>query len=151
MKEFRELKEYINNSLGELETYHQRRFGTEMLVRHETKMKSILVFTYLYDEFYDDEIPEDVYKELINDGIGLIGPGDGKLIAILHKLFGWHPYIRSHGILHDAFGQFYNRYGKGKGYMYTISASKTYYWMRKCMFLGQITGLYYCIKNKIIK
>ena len=92
MKEFRELKEYINNSLGELERYHQRRFGTEMLVRHETKMKSILVFTYLNDEFYDGEIREDVYKELINDGIGLIGTGDGKLTAILHKLFGWHPY-----------------------------------------------------------
>ena len=40
-----------------------------MLVRHETKIKSILVFTYLYDEFYDDEIPEDVYKELTDDGI----------------------------------------------------------------------------------
>ena len=90
MKELRTLKEYINNSLGELEAYHERRFGTEMLVRHETKMKSILVFTYLYDEFYDDEIPEVLYKELINDGIGLIGPGDGCLTALLHKLFGLH-------------------------------------------------------------
>ena len=69
MKEFRALKEYVDNSLGELGAYNQRRFGTKMLVRYETKMKSILVFTYLYDYFYDDEIPEDVYKELINDGI----------------------------------------------------------------------------------
>ena len=138
MKELSELQEHIRTSMID---FH-RKLSLPILPRQECMIKSIVIFTYLYEKHYN-------YKELINDGIGLIGPGDGCLTAILHKLFGWHPYIRSHGILHDAYGQFYNRYGKGKGYMYTISATKTYPWMKKCMFLGQITGLYYCIKNKI--
>ena len=146
MKELSELQEYIRKSMIDVHRDYIIKHGMQMLPRYETNIKSILVFTYLYNKFYDDKIPEDVYKELINDGIGLIGPEDGCLTAIFHKLFGWHPYIRSHGILHNAYGQFYNRYEKGKGYMYTISASKTYPWMKKCMFLGQITGLYYCIK-----
>ena len=149
MKELSELQEHIRTSMIDHRRYYQRLYGSEMTNRIECKIKSIVIFTYLHEKHYNTGLPDEVYKELIHDGIGLIGPGDGWLTAILHKLFGWHPYIRSHGILHDAYGQFYNRYGKVKGYMYTINEKKTYPWMKKCMFLGQITGLYYCIKNKI--
>ena len=145
MKELSELQEHIRLSMIDI----NRQSKLPILPHTECKIKALIIYTYLYEKHFNSGLPDGVYHELIKDGIGLIGPGDGCLTAILHKLFGWHPYIRSHGILHDAYGQFYNRYGKGKGYMYTISASKTYPWMKKCMFLGQITGLYYCIKNKI--
>ena len=149
MKELSELQEHIRTSMIDHRRYYQRLYGSEMTNRIECKIKSIVIFTYLHEKHYNTGLPDEVYKELIHDGIGLIGPGDGWLTAILHKLFGWHPYIRSHGILHDAYGQFYNKYHHDKGYMYTINEKKTYPWMKKCMFLGQITGLYYCIKNKI--
>ena len=145
MKELSELQEHIRTSMID---FH-RKLSLPILPRQECKIKSIVIFTYLHEKHYNTGLPDEVYKELIHDGIGLIGPGDGCLTAILHKLFGWQPYIRSHGILHDAYGQFYNKYHHDKGYMYTINEKKTYPWMKKCMFLGQITGLYYCIKNKI--
>ena len=40
---------------------------------------------HIFDEkYYNTGLPDEVYKELIHDGIGLIGPGDGCLTAILH-------------------------------------------------------------------
>ena len=133
MKELSELQEHIRTSMID---FH-RKLSLPILPRQECMIKSIVIFTYLYEKHYNTGLPDEVYNELIHDGIGLIGPGDGWLTAILHRL------------LHDAYGQFYNKYHHDKGYMYTINEKKTYPWMKKCMFLGQITGLYYCIKNKI--
>ena len=73
MEEFQELKEYIDNSLQDC----KRRFGIILLSRHETKLKSVLVFSYLYEKHYDVELPDDVFIEIMKDGIGLLGPGDG--------------------------------------------------------------------------
>ena len=119
MKELSELQEHIRTSMID---FH-RKLSLPILPRQECKIKSIVIFTYLHEK-HNTGLPDEVYEELIKDGIGLIGPGDGCFTAILHKLFGWHPYIRSHGILHDASGQCYNKYNRDKGYMYTISASK---------------------------
>ena len=120
MKELSKLQEHIRTSMIDF----QRKLSLPILPRQECKIKSIVIFTYLHEKYYNTGLPDEVYKELIHDGIGLIGPGDGCLTAILHKLFGWQPYIRSHGILHDAYGQFYNKYHHDKGYMYTINEKK---------------------------
>ena len=106
MKELSELQEHIRTSMID---FH-RKLSLPILPRQECKIKSIVIFTYLHEKYYNTGLPDEVYKELIHDGIGLIGSGDGWLTAILHRLFGWQPYIRSHGILHDAYGQFYNKY-----------------------------------------
>ena len=132
MKELSELQEHIRTSIID---FH-RKLSLPILPRQECKIKSIVIFTYLHEKHYNTGLPDEVYEELIKDGIGLVGPGDRCLTAILHKLFGWHPYIRCHGILHDAYGQFYNRYGKGKGYTYAIDESKTYHWMKKMHVFG---------------
>ena len=145
MKELPELQEYIRTSMTDI----NRKSKLPILPKTECKIKGIIIFTYLHKKNFNTGLPDEVYEELIKDGIGLIGPGNGCFTALLHRLFGWHPYMKSHGILHDAYGQFYNKYHRDKGYMYTIDESKTFNWMKKCMFLGQITGLYYCIKNKI--
>ena len=102
MKELPELQEHIRRSMIDFNRYYYRTNGKDMPSIMECKIKGVIIFTYLYEKHYNAQLPDKVYEKLIKDGIGLIGPGDGCLTAILHKFFGWHPFIRSHGILHDA-------------------------------------------------
>ena len=87
MKELSELQEHIRTSMID---FH-RKLSLPILPKQECKIKSIVIFTYLHKKYYNTGLPDEVYKELIHDGIGLIGPGDGCLTAILHRLFGWQP------------------------------------------------------------
>ena len=102
MKELPQLQEHIRLSMIDYNRYYSRLNGREMTSIMECQIKSIIVFTYLHEKHYNTGLPDEVYQKLVDDGIGLIGPGNGCLTAILHRLFGWHPYIKSHGILHDA-------------------------------------------------
>ena len=92
MKELSELQEHIRTSMID---FH-RKLSLPILPRQECMIKSIVIFTYLYEKHYNTGLPDEVYKELIHDGIGLIGPGDGWLTAILHRLFGWATIYQIH-------------------------------------------------------
>ena len=124
MKELSELQEHIQTSMPELHRHYERKYGIPMMSRHELKLKSVLIYSYLHEKHFNSGLPDEVYEELLKQGIELLGLRDGMLTAVLHKLFRWHPYIRSHGIIHDAYGQFYSKYLKNKGYTYAISESK---------------------------
>ena len=95
MKELSELQEHIRTSMID---FH-RKLSLPILPRQECKIKSIVIFTYLHEKYYNTGLPDEVYKELIHDGIGLIGPGDGWLTAILHKLFGWQGLMEYYMLL----------------------------------------------------
>ena len=151
MIEIKEIIDYVHNNLPDIiQKIDEIGPPFKITARHITIIKGGLVFQYLYQKHYNDEIPIEEIVKLHEDGIGLLGPGDVKLTAVFHRLFGWQPYIRYHGILHDAFGQFYDTYWKDNDYFYSIDASKTCYVFGKCPLLGKITGLHFCIKNKII-
>ena len=53
-----------------------------------------------------------------NGEIGLIGPGNGRITCCLEALFSRHSFCHVYSSFHDAYGQFYNRYGYGSGYCY---------------------------------
>ena len=74
-------------------------------------------------------------------GLGLIRPGNGRLIRLLEILFGWSSTFRLRALYHDVFGRIYLKTKKGPGYAYVI---------RNCTFKGSplfrhLTGLLSCI------
>ena len=88
--------------------------------------------------------------KLNNNEIGLIGPGNSWLTPILEKMFGWSDVLRTHSILHDAFGRFFINHSLDRGYSYAIPEHKTSNFFRKNPLCGQISGMIYCIHKKLI-
>ena len=116
---------------------------------HDTILKSCLVYQYLYLKHFKIKISINNILYL-NDGIGLIGPGNGCSTRFFERTLGWIDVLHSHSILHDAFGRFYNRYSLDRGYTYTIPKNLTTKWMKRSPLRGQFTGLIYCICKRII-
>ena len=48
-------------------------------------------------------------------GLGLIGPGNGRLTKLLEILLGWSSTFRLHALYHDVFGRIYLKTKKGPG------------------------------------
>ena len=74
-------------------------------------------------------------------GLGLIGPGSGRLTRLLEMLFGWCSTFRLHALYHDVFGRIYLKAKEVPGYTYVF---------RNCIFkgsplFGHLTGLLSCI------
>ena len=113
-------------------------------------LKSALVYQYLYLNHYDIMLPTDDILELNNNEIGLIGPGNGCLTWFLEKMFGGSDILHSHSILHDAFGRFYAHHSLDRGYTYVIPENKTPRWVKKSPLCGQVSGLIYCLRKRII-
>ena len=72
--------------------------------------------------------------------IGLTGPGKNSTSTSCNTL-------RIHSILHDSFGRFYADHKNGGGYTYAWWNAP--FWMKKNPFCGQVTGMIYCLFNKI--
>ncbi len=82
-------------------------------------LKSALIYQFLYKHLNFGEL--DLYIILNrHEDIGLIGPGHGFLTRILEFCLNRTVMFCTHAILHDAFGRFYQDYGKGPGYCYAI-------------------------------
>ena len=113
-------------------------------------LKSALVYQYLYLNHYDIMLSIDDVLELNNNEIGLIGPGNGCLTHILERIFNRSDILHSHSILHDAFGRFYAHHSLDRGYTYVIPENKTPRWVKKSPLCGQVSGLIYCLRKRII-
>ena len=113
-------------------------------------LKSALVYQYLYLNHYDIILSIDDILELNNNEIGLIGNGNGCLTHILEKTLGHFDVLHSHSILHDAFGRFYTHHSLDRGYTYVIPENKTPRWVKKSPLCGQVSGLIYCLRKRII-
>ena len=113
-------------------------------------LKSALVYQYLYLNHYDIILSIDDILELNNNEIGLIGNGNGCLTHILKKTLGHFDVLHSHSILHDAFGRFYTHHSLDRGYTYVIPENKTPRWVKKSPLCGQVSGLIYCLRKRII-
>ena len=85
---------------------------------HEQILKSALVYQYLHRKYFKLNMPINAIIKL-EHSMGLTGPGDGLLAKFLQNTLGWSELIQTHSILHAAFGRFYLRYEKGRGYMYS--------------------------------
>ena len=62
-------------------------------------------------------------------GLGLIGPGNGRLTKLLEIVFGWSSTFRLHALYHDMFGRIYLKTKKGPSYIYIF---------RNCIFKGSL-------------
>ena len=115
---------------------------------HEQILKSALVYQYLHCKYFKLNMPINAIIEL-EPSIGLTGPGDGLLAKFLQNTLGWSQLIQTHSILHDAFGRFYLRHEKGRGYMYSHKPKFTNDEDKRTCYKGQISGLLYCLFNCI--
>ena len=113
-------------------------------------LKSALVYQYLYHRNFGVYISVDDVLKLNNNEIDLIGPGNGCLTWSFERIFSRFDILHSHSILHDAFGRFYNHYSLDRGYPYAISENLTPNLLKRSPLCGQISGLIYCIFNRII-
>ena len=113
-------------------------------------LKSALVYQYLHLNHFDELISIDEVLELNDNEIGLIGPGNGCFTHFLERIFQGSSKLHTHSILHDAFGRFYSRYSSDRGYTYAIPSILTPTFIKRSPLCGQISGLLYCVSNKIV-
>ena len=130
------------------------RYVNYFYLRHQTKfpdidqsiIKSALVYQYLFNKHFHKNISIEEILELNNYDIGLIGPDHGRITKFLERLFRNSDVMHNHSILHDAFGRFYDNYGKGRGYTYAFE--KTPNCLKRSPLGGQISGIIYCSIKK---
>ena len=113
-------------------------------------LKSALVYQYIYFKNCKAYMTIDEVLEENNGEIGLIGPGNGRITRFLERIFKRSNILHSHSILHDAFGRFYSRYSSDRGYTYAIPSILTPTFIKRSPLCGQISGLLYCVSNKIV-
>ena len=83
-------------------------------------LKSVLIYQCLYyTEFHTLLSVDDILLYNENE-IGFIGPGNGCTTGVLEKLFGKFKCCHVHSALHYAYGRFYTKYKKGRGYSYVL-------------------------------
>ena len=114
----------------------------------ETILKACIVYQYLYIKNFSKHISVEEVLRLNDNEIGLIGPGDNCFTRFLQKAFGWIDFLRTHAILHDAYGRFYNQFGLDRGYCYCLSQTPRF--MKASPLCGQISGILYCIFKRLI-
>lgn len=113
-------------------------------------LKSALVYKYLFHKHFNTYKSVSDILELNNGEIGLLGPGNSYITLLLERTLGWVNVLHSHGILHDAFGRFYNHHSLDRGYTYIIPENRTPDYMRRNPLCGQVIGLLYCLIGRII-
>ena len=137
-----EILKYVNYFFDKTKEQH-----TET---NDVILKSSLVYQYLYHKHFKSLITIEKVLTINDYDIGLIGPGDGCITFILQRLLGRFDLIQTHGILHDAFGRFYNHHKLDRGYTYALPEYLTSKRMKRNPLCGQIIGLLYCSSNGII-
>ena len=73
-------------------------------------------------------------KDAQETGLGLIGPGNGRLTRLLETLFGWSSMFRLYALYHDVFERLYLKTKKVPSYIFKGSP-----------LFGHLTGLLSCI------
>ena len=110
-------------------------------------LKSCLVYQYLAIQYLHELKSIKKILEETNQELGLIGYAETRSSRIMNSCLKWINCLRSHAILHDAFGMFYENYKLSNGYCYTLNNCPT--WMRESPFCGQISGILYCFGKQI--
>ena len=106
-------------------------------------IKSALVYQYLmYKHKIEPKCIEEIIK--VHPSIGLLGPGNGYLTRILEFCLNWSKLFCRHACLHDAYGRFFQDYGKDVGYLYAVSRGVPGF-LKTNPLLGHLSGLYLCI------
>lgn len=120
--------------------------------KYQEEDRQILRSALIYQQLYKIHFGKTIYVATILDEyggeIGKIGPGDGCLTnQVLEKMFGSIDICHMHSAFHDAYGRFFKKYEKGRGYTYAIQEKNSPRWVKKCSLLGHITGFIWCVKN----
>ena len=110
-------------------------------------LKSCIVYQRLYGKAFKQQILVPEILNLYDQEIGKIGPGNGCMTSVCEKLFGNNNHCHQHSCFHDAYGRFYEKFKKGRGYCYAIPEKYTTNFMKKSALLGHITGFYWSIKH----
>ena len=102
-------------------------------------LKAALIYRFLCEFYMMKNI---TIKEILNRRpyIGLTGSGENSVKTNCETL-------RIDSILHDAFGRYYVDHQNGGGYTYAWWNAP--FWMKRNQFCGQVTGIIYCLFNKI--
>ena len=105
-------------------------------------VKSALIYQHLMHKHgIESKYIEEIIK--MHPSIGLLGPGNGCLTRVLEFCMSWSNLFCRHACLHDAYGRFFQDYGKDVGYLYAVKKSVLPI-LRTIPLLGHISGLYLC-------
>lgn len=138
----KEILKYMNYFFNETKQQHNQ--------INDVILKSALVYQYLYHKHFKTYISVSDIIELNDDGLGLIGPGNGCITWLLEGTLGWSDIIHGHSILHDAFGRFYNNHSLDRGYTYIIPENITPDYIKRNPLCGQVIGIIFCLSKRII-
>ena len=111
-------------------------------------LKACLTYQFLYNKYVKLFISINEILEMEPD-LGLTRPDNGCLTYILQNTLGMSSLIPTHSILHDAFGRFYIRHGKKRGYIYAKPSKRSNDYDKKNYYKGHVSGLLYCLFNGI--
>ena len=101
--------EYLDSTLSLVQQKYEKYINIQIL-------KSAMIYQYIYFcEFQEVITKENILVEQHGE-IGLIGPANGCCTNILEKLFGKFKCCHMHSAFHDAYGRFYSKYKRGRGY-----------------------------------
>ena len=104
-----------------------------------------MIYKLLYFSEFNKLITINEILDLYDGEIGLIGPGNGCLTYILERLFGKINFFHLHSAFHDAYGRFFMKYKRGRGYCYVIPENTTTHCLKNSSLLGHISGLIWSI------
>ena len=108
-------------------------------------LKSAIVYKLLYFSEFNKLITINEILDLYDGEIGLIGPGNGCLTYILERLFGKIKCFHLHSASHDAYGRFFMKHKRGRGYCYVIPKNMTTHCLKNSPLLGHISGFIWSI------
>ena len=104
-------------------------------------LKSAIVYKLLYFSEFNKLITVNEILDSYDGEIGLIGPGNGCFTYTLERLFGNINFFHLHSAFHDAYGRFFTKYQRGRGYGYVIPKNMTTHCLKNSPLLGHISGL----------
>ena len=110
-------------------------------------LKSVMIYKLLYFSEFNKVLTLSEILDLYDGEIGLIGHGNGCLTKILEKLFGKIKCCHLHSCFQDAYGRFFTKYRRGRGYCYVLPENITPYCPKKSPILGHISGFIWSIFN----
>lgn len=110
-------------------------------------LKSVIIYKLLYFSKFNKLITIDEILDLYDGEIGLISPGNGCITYVLERLVGRFRCCHLHSAFHDAYGRFYVKYQKGRGYCYVIPENMTTHYFKKSPLFGHITGFVWSVLN----
>ena len=108
-------------------------------------LKGALAYKYLMAVYLDiKDITIDQIL-ILQEDIGLIGPGHNCLVSCLKFICG-NRVCHTHSILHDTYGRIFLSHNIGRGYNYMFNVPNA---IKKCPLIGHFTGLLYSIYYNI--